>query len=218
MCLDKLGYSYDVVENGCEALLALAERDYDLVLLDCMMPIIGGFEAVGIIRDPESKVRNHAIPVIALTGRASSDILDRCLAAGMNDYLEKPYNICGLKTILAKWLPGSSLNDGNESTDQTGIQAQLTADKAVLSLFVAKAPEYVAILQNSVKDRDSSGARFYAHKLAGAAAAIGASAVAGLAAEMEEFCICNEMSKAEQKQQQLLVAFDNLMTTLAENV
>lgn len=211
--LETLGYSCDAVGNGSEALHALAERDYDLVLMDCMMPVMGGFEATGIIRSPESNVRNHAVPVIALTGRATSDSFGRCLAAGMNDYLSKPYRIHELDAMLAKWLPGSPQKYGSGEYSQAGLQEQL-ADDEVLALFVAKAPEYVAALQSSLIEGNAPGVCHNAHKLSGAAAAIGAGTVADLAAEMEELGTRNELSKAEQKQQQLSEAFENLLAML----
>lgn len=212
--LNLLGYSCDAVDNGREALQALAERDYDLVLMDHMMPVMDGFEAAGIIRDPESKVRNHTVPVIAMTGGTASQTPSRFLAAGMSDYLAKPFYLSELESVLDKWLPNSPLNDGDGGTAHSGSQTHYENDAAVLSLFIAKAPEYVAALKNSVKERNTADIRHHAHKLAGAAAAIRASAVAGLAAEMEEFSFSNEISEAEQKQRQLSEAFENLLASL----
>jgi two-component system, sensor histidine kinase and response regulator len=216
--LNMLGYSCDVVNNGREAIQALSEKDYDLVLLDCRMPEMDGFEAAGIIRDPESMVRNHAVPVIAVTGGAAPQTSDPFLAAGMNDYLAKPYCIGDLQAVLDKWLPNSPQHDGDEASSRSDIRARFEADDAVRSLFIAKAPEYVAALKSSVKEGNTEGVRHHAHKLAGAAAAIGASDVAGLAAEMEKISYSSEMSNAEQKQQQLAEAFDILQALLTREV
>jgi two-component system sensor histidine kinase/response regulator len=71
--------------------------------MDCMMPVMDGYEATAVIRDQTSKVRNHAIPVIALTGNAMRGDRDRCLAAGMNDYLSKPLKNKELLALLEKW-------------------------------------------------------------------------------------------------------------------
>ena len=98
--LERSGYRVDVAGNGSEALQALAEQDYDLVLMDCMMPVMNGYEATAAIRDPASAVRNHDIPVIALTANAMKEDRDRCLESGMNDYLAKPIDFPKLLKLL----------------------------------------------------------------------------------------------------------------------
>ena len=215
-CLEALGYTYDVVKNGHEALLALAERDYGLVLMDCMMPIIGGFEATGIIRDPESNVRCHTIPVIALTGMAEED-LDYCLDAGMNDYLPKPVRIDNLIDILVKWLPGSPQTYEKGAAHKAGLQVQFINDEAVLALFAAKAPEYAKAIQESLTLGTALAMRQHAHKLAGAAAAIGARNVAELAAEIEVLGADNDIINAAQKVLQLSEALEKLLTILTRH-
>ena len=102
--LKSYGYLVDVVDDGEEALRALRENDYALVLMDCMMPKINGYEATAIIRDPASAVRCHDIPVIALTGNAMKDDRGQCIAAGMNDHLPKPLILDDLLAKLDMWL------------------------------------------------------------------------------------------------------------------
>ncbi|NJD39703.1 MAG: response regulator [Geobacter sp.] len=102
--LMKAGYLVDVANNGQEALLALEQHDYDLVLMDCMMPVLNGYEATAFIRDPASKVCNHAVPIIALTANAMKEDHDVCLAAGMDDYHAKPIEYPQLLAQLEKWL------------------------------------------------------------------------------------------------------------------
>ena len=179
-----------------------------------MMPEIGGVEATSIIRDPESNVLNHAIPVIALTAKATVRDREICLAAGMNDFLTKPLRIDVLNIILAKWLPGLIQTDENSVAFQGVPQEQFTDDKAVISLFMAKAPGYVSALQKCLAEGGAEGVQLHAHKLAGAAAAIGATDVANLAAELEELGIRNEIEMAGQKQEQLTQMFENLLTVL----
>ena len=102
--LSKIGYRVDVADNGSEALKLLEKNDYALVLMDCMMPVLDGYEATAAIRDPASNVRNHAIPVIAITANAMREDRDKCLAAGMDDYLSKPVEVAALRAMLEKWL------------------------------------------------------------------------------------------------------------------
>ena len=101
--LNKLGYKADVVANGQEAVHALEMIDYDLVLMDCMMPVVDGFEATGMIRDPDLKALNHSVPIIAMTANAMKGDREKCLEAGMDDYLSKPVNRHELGVILNKY-------------------------------------------------------------------------------------------------------------------
>jgi len=102
--LNRLGYKADVVANGLEAFRALEFINYDLVLMDCQMPEMDGFEATGLIRDPESKVLNHSVPIIAMTANAMKGDRENCIEAGMDDYLSKPVKKDELSKMLDKWL------------------------------------------------------------------------------------------------------------------
>ena len=93
----------DLAENGQEALERLAEKRYDLVLMDCEMPEMNGFEATAVIRDPESKVLNHKVPIIAMTANAMTGDREKCIEAGMDDYMTKPVKKEILAASLEKW-------------------------------------------------------------------------------------------------------------------
>ena len=88
--LEKWGYRADAVANGQEALQALEMAPYDLVLMDIQMPIMDGLEATRIIRDQNSWVLDHEIPIIAMTAHAMQGDREQCLYSGMNDYITKP--------------------------------------------------------------------------------------------------------------------------------
>ncbi len=103
--LKKLGVPAEAVANGAEAVEALKSIPYDLVLMDVQMPELDGYEATAQIRDPKSGVRNHEVPVIAMTANAMTGDRERCLQAGMNDYVAKPVNPQALSEVLRKWLP-----------------------------------------------------------------------------------------------------------------
>jgi len=99
--LKKLGYRADAVANGREALRALQSIPYDLVLMDCRMPEMDGYEAAKRIRDPKSGVMNSEIPIIAVTAHAVLEDRERCLDAGMNDYVAKPVLLDELSAAMA---------------------------------------------------------------------------------------------------------------------
>ncbi len=106
--LGSLGYEPDIASNGVEAVKALEQTDYDLVLMDCHMPEMDGFEATGVIRDPDSKVINHSVPIIAMTANDMKSDREHCLAVGMDDFLTKPVKVDALETVLKKWLSGNN--------------------------------------------------------------------------------------------------------------
>jgi signal transduction histidine kinase/ActR/RegA family two-component response regulator len=102
--LTKLGHQVDVARHGREAVAKLSQTVYDLVLMDCQMPEMDGFEATRIIRDRSSAVLDHEVPVVAMTANAFPEDRARALAFGMNDFLAKPVDRSVLASMLAKWL------------------------------------------------------------------------------------------------------------------
>jgi CheY-like chemotaxis protein len=101
--LNRLGYKADVVANGLEAVRALELINYDLVLMDCLMPELDGYEATAMIRGDHSKVCDHSVPIIAMTANAMQGDREKCLEAGMDDYLAKPLKKDDLAVMLEKW-------------------------------------------------------------------------------------------------------------------
>ncbi len=98
------GYRIDTAENGALGLQALAEQQYDLVLMDCMMPVMDGYQACQALRAREAASGAPRLPVIALTAGVTEDDRQRCMAAGMDDYLSKPFTAAQLREMVDRWL------------------------------------------------------------------------------------------------------------------
>ena len=121
--LKSLGCEFDIVPNGKEALLAVQRGGYDLVLMDCQMPVMDGYAATREIRawelaQPPSQQRPHRIPILALTANALVGDADTCRASGMDDHLAKPYSRKQLGSIMARWLP-ARLVEGSMDVERT---------------------------------------------------------------------------------------------------
>jgi CheY-like chemotaxis protein len=103
------------VATGLEELAALKRTTYDLVLMDCQMPEMDGLEATATLRQREQQIRKRRTPVIAITANAFEGERERCLAAGMDDYIRKPFNRDDLRVILQRWFNQQhSLVDTND--------------------------------------------------------------------------------------------------------
>ena len=102
--LEHMGLDVAVVDNGRKALEKLGQERFDVVLMDCQMPEMDGYEATRTIRDPASAVLDHRVPIIAMTAHAVDDAREQCLSCGMDDYLAKPIDRRELGRVLARWL------------------------------------------------------------------------------------------------------------------
>lgn len=105
--LTLLGCQTEMVANGQEAVEAVARTEYDLILMDCQMPVLDGFAATTAIRRWEQAQGRPHLPIVALTANAMTGFREQCLAAGMNDYLSKPFAQKELAAVLKRWLPAS---------------------------------------------------------------------------------------------------------------
>jgi two-component system, sensor histidine kinase and response regulator len=134
LMLQSLGCSVTVAQNGREVVDHTLKTRYDIILMDCQMPEMDGFEATRLIREGERAIDNGesrpSIPIIALTAHATPGDREYCLAKGMNDYLSKPFNLERLQNVLASWLPSSATAPGPEQTDSKLAAAPVKSDGA----------------------------------------------------------------------------------------
>jgi len=112
--LSKLGYQVKTVSNGETALALLDQENFDLILMDCMMPEMDGFEVTRQLRAWEKQNDGQRTPVVAITANTAEGVQARCLAAGMDDFLAKPVHLDALETVLRRWLPAEPDHDEDE--------------------------------------------------------------------------------------------------------
>jgi HPt (histidine-containing phosphotransfer) domain-containing protein len=181
------------------------------------MPEMAGFEATRRIRDPRSAVLNPAIPIIAMTAHAMQGDRERCLEAGMGDYVTKPVSPEALAEALDRWLPredavppahapsgpGAAVpaNAGGAEApvfDEAGMMARLMDDqdlaRIVVDGFLEDAPRLIEALRNCLGAGDASGAIRQAHTIKGASATVGGEAMRAVALEMEKAAIAGDFA------------------------
>jgi signal transduction histidine kinase/CheY-like chemotaxis protein len=103
--LEEFGCEIQIAENGQLAVDAVETGVFDLIFMDCLMPVMDGFQATKLVRERERRIGNRQIPIVALTANAFASDREKCLAAGMNDYLSKPFDPANIEMILKKWIP-----------------------------------------------------------------------------------------------------------------
>ncbi len=184
----KLGYHTDLATNGKEAIESLEKFDYDLVLMDCQMPELDGYGATGTIRDLNSAVRNHDIPIIAMTANAMKGDREKCLEAGMDDYITKPINIKKLADAIDRnlsngrkqqSLPASVQVTVSKETEQgvpETIYSEYADDEDLVDLideFAAGLGSDIKAMRKVMESGDLDGLHRLAHQMKGAGGSYG---------------------------------------------
>jgi PAS domain S-box-containing protein len=213
--LEKLGYRADVAANGEEAITALQSIPYDLVLMDCQMPEMDGFEATRLIRRGEAGTARASIPIIAMTARAMQGDREKCLEAGMNDYMSKPVDPAALAKALDRWLtrrPDNAYDQaaaGKEAAgepplpifDKDGLNDRLMGDQQlveeIVSIFLEDTPRRIETLKAYVAAGNATSAGDQAHAIKGAAASIGGEMLRAVAFEMEKAGRAGDVEKVK---------------------
>jgi two-component system sensor histidine kinase/response regulator len=229
--LQMLGYESTAVTNGSEAVEALERESYSLVLMDCEMPVMDGFEATSLIRrsiQPE-------IPIIALTANAMPEDRDRCLRGGMSDYLAKPIDLRQLADVLARWLPSlgtfeSSTIDAAQPPEQPAAKVErvifdgeaflsrVMGDRhlagIVLKEFVRDVPAQLRNLCQRLEEADTQGTCFQAHTIKGSSATVAAEGLHAIAVAMELAGKTGRLDRCEELVPRAFEEFELFKSTL----
>ena len=211
--LESLGIEATCARNGQEALQAVRGGSFDAVLMDCQMPVMDGFAATAAIRRHEREAgRARTLPVIAITANALQGDREACLAAGMDDYLSKPFTQQQLAAVIGRWvavplaatshhldapprLPKETVEViQRESVNRVALDniRALSRDggdalvQKVIAAYVGDTPRHLATLREAVEGMDAGSVRRVAHSLKSASANIGAARLATLCKELEQ--------------------------------
>jgi CheY-like chemotaxis protein len=194
--LEKQGHEVTVVDTGRKAVEALQRQRFDVVLMDVQMPELTGFEATALIRHAEAGTGRHT-PIIAMTAHALAGDRERCLAAGMDDYVSKPIRTDELLAAIAR-----QTGRANTAFDRAAALARVGNDAAVLDeltrLFVDDSARTVERMREALRRGDAKELRDAAHALRGSAAYVGAGLVAAAAHRLETMADAGDVSAASE--------------------
>ncbi len=190
--LERLGLSCDLALTGLEAIRAAAGSPYALILMDCQMPEMDGFEATRHLRSEEQARSRQRTPVIAMTANAMPGDREKCLAAGMDGYLQKPVKLQELAALVAQWLPQRQSDMPPEAPpiDRDHLDHMFRHDAKVvqemIALFLSSTDEALGRLHASLEAKDARRVAAIAHEIKGASLYIGASQCAESARALEQ--------------------------------
>ena len=233
--LRKLGQSADVVDNGLEALQALAARPYDLVLMDVQMPVMDGLKATQVIRAGGAGVLDPDVPIIAMTAHAMQSDRERCFEVGMNDYVSKPVSPQALLEALNRWLrrTGAEAGDlqpahvpvlpepvppGLPVHDWEGMMVRMMHDEdmasAVVQGFLVDLPRQLALLRGHVASGEAHAAGRQAHTIKGASGSVGGEILREAAQALEQAGKAGDQAALQAGLPGLERAFEQLAAAL----
>ena len=242
LMLQSLGCSVTVAQNGREVVDTAQKTRYDIILMDCQMPEMDGFEATRLIREWERVIGNrgsrHSIPIIALTAHATPGDREHCLAAGMNDYLSKPFTMERLQDVLASWLlprptalsaeqtnsqqPACTLKtdakkDAPAAVDRKAWNSITTLQRPggpdvlakILSLYLADSQHLVDKLRQGMAAGEAQIVNETAHSLKSRSAVLGAVSLSELCQQFEDISRRGQLMEAQSLLDPLEAAFAN---------
>ncbi|MGR6543137.1 ATP-binding protein [Paenibacillus tundrae] len=213
MQLKKLGITeVDSVTNGEEAVAAYLSKKYSLILMDNMMPIMDGLEATRKIRSMEQDEMRHAIPIIAMTGNVLDGEKNKCLAAGMNDFIGKPFTLEALGNVIQKWQNTSehheilNMSIVNEIAELNS-EGDQTLLEMLLDMYRSETPGKIEVLRRHIVSGDHLAAAEVAHDLKSGSLSLGIEYCSTLFARIEQLAKQGETIQAEPLLDQLMPAY-----------
>jgi len=239
----KLGYRADAAANGAEAIDSLSRQHYDMVLMDCQMPEMDGYQATRIIRNPNSPVRNHDIPVIAMTANAMKGDREKCLDAGMDDYVAKPIELHELSDVIERNLPDNyrdnvprSKKDANTDSpaqladetrhetpyDKSAVMDRLDGDEdtftEIAEIFLTEGLRELAMIREGVSTGNPQTIIEAAHTLKGSLGVLSANDAVGAAQTVETLGRSGDLRGVQEAEAILVMEVRRLVSALQREV
>lgn len=236
--LKKLGYEPDTALNGEQAVTAVQSRPYDVVLMDCHMPVMDGYTATKLIREWEQRSNRPRLRILAMTADAGRGDAEHCFAAGMDDFITKPVHLPELSAALERVNVISTAVGSDsplkEDSATTALADETTLDFSVLAtlrdlsepgqpdpvvelidLFMEDAPDRLHAMQTSLDCRDQEALKVAAHSLKGSAKNLGAKPLAKICAELEGQTVAADWDNALLTIKAIGQEFEKLRALLA---
>lgn len=184
--LEDLGYQVHAVANGEEALEALSRVSYDVILMDGQMPVMDGFEATKQIRLREAKDGSR-VPIIAMTANATEADRQKCLSVGMDDFIAKPFKSADLFGKVERWLGRDHSGFDWDVLEELGRQTNASVVDKLITSFLMTLPQTLSRLRTSMQEDNWEGVKKSAHHLKSSASSLGATRLAELCDQVENF-------------------------------
>jgi CheY-like chemotaxis protein len=224
--LEKRGHSVVVAGNGREAIAAIEQDTFDVILMDVQMPEMDGFEATRIIRAKEKQTGLH-IPIVAMTAHAMKGDRERCIKVGMDNYISKPLNPTKLYETVEMIASGKSVqapaengetNCANRLFDDSFALESVGGDrrilKDVISVFISELPNQLESIRSAVANADAQALKRSAHSIRGAVSNLKADRVSQVAQQLETKGTDGELAGAEKMLAELEQALEELCPAL----
>ncbi|WP_373889318.1 EAL domain-containing protein [Massilia sp. TS11] len=228
------GCACEFASNGREAVEAARTRQFDLILMDCSMPEMDGYEATAHIRAFEESAGRRT-PLVAMTANTQRGDAEKCLAAGMDDYLAKPITLVELRQKLEKWLPraGEDPDTRQAEAERVDESTEHPLDHTIfnklreilgaslpqaISPFLEDTPRYLQGLDDALQAGDASDARAKAHAIKGSSGNLGAVHLAQFAKEAEDLAGLGQLDQIGPLLPRLRSAYTAVATLLANEV
>ena len=224
--LENLGYTFDVANDGLAAVEFARKVSYLVILMDCQLPEMDGFEATTVIRKESGP--NQAVPIIAVTANAVGDGAERCRAVGMDDVICKPINSTLLSSVMQQWITAGGRVAGAHGVPEPQIInpkalrqwadlktiGNVDAGSKLIRIFLSSSARLMQNIRDGLVHGDLNGTTSAAHTLKSAAAHVGADAVADLCVKLERCNSAQELSCAKG----LLADLENHYTQVCQEL
>ncbi|MDX8122161.1 response regulator [Janthinobacterium sp. GMG2] len=236
--LEDSGYKATPADNGARALALWERYPFDVILMDCQMPEMDGFEATRRLRRMETEQGRSRTPIIALTANAILGDRELCLDAGMDDYLAKPYTRAALLEVLARWRPSPAAPAAAETltvtTEVAPVESAAILDAAalqnlramrrpgrpdvlgrIIDLFYSDAPRLLGQLEVAAEASDAAALQLAAHTLKSSCANVGALGLSATCREIEQYARGNDVGSALHHIRGIQQELDRVLAALA---